>query len=218
MAVSQLRNSDQAVEGSTPAIPVQDGQSADVQGPSTVVISTESLAYEENLPFDTSNQSYQHMITADRQSLDDCLNLSFNEIPDFELGTGLMPYQRTDLMSIYCNKMADMAITGPKSSTPWVYQPSNTSLFTTRAFVRPDHVSLVSLAMRILRSYPSMMLISGRLPPFINRPSCPWAQPGERNQPQQVGFSHISPFLITVRHSPALIYQGLRCLWRFLGF
>ncbi|KAH7349340.1 hypothetical protein B0T11DRAFT_129951 [Plectosphaerella cucumerina] len=45
---------------------------------------------------------------------------------------------------------------------------ASTALFHTRPFTRPTQTPCVSLAMRILRSYPSMMSRDGGLPPFVS--------------------------------------------------
>jgi hypothetical protein len=45
---------------------------------------------------------------------------------------------------------------------------ASTALFHTRPFTQPTQTSCVSLAMRILRSYPSMMSRDGGLPPFVS--------------------------------------------------
>ncbi|KAI3327335.1 hypothetical protein HD806DRAFT_486756 [Xylariaceae sp. AK1471] len=185
IAIMRLGTSNQAVDGSKPATPVQEGPGADVQESSTALVLNESLAHNQNISVSESGQIYQYMADANHLSLEDNLYINFDEIPALGLDIEIMRYQETNLMSAACSKLADIAITGTSYPTPWAYQPSNTSLFTTRAFIRPDHVSSVSLAMRILRSYPSMMLVRGRLPPFINRPSCPWAQPSESHHPQQ---------------------------------
>lgn len=45
---------------------------------------------------------------------------------------------------------------------------SSTTLFHTRPFAKPGSTSCVSLALRLLRSYPSMMAHDSTLPPFIS--------------------------------------------------
>lgn len=97
-------------------------------------------------------------------------------------------------MSVACDKIRHYTFDRASAPVPWVYQPAaadcnGASLFTPRAFARQDHVSLASLAMRHLRSYPFMMLVKGRLPPFINRPTCPWAPTGENYHTRQVSLS-----------------------------
>jgi hypothetical protein len=54
---------------------------------------------------------------------------------------------------------------------------ASTALFHTRPFTRPSQTPCVSLAMRILRSYPSMMTREGGLPPFVS----PQLYPGEKS-------------------------------------
>ncbi|KAM6478420.1 hypothetical protein HDV62DRAFT_191497 [Trichoderma sp. SZMC 28011] len=58
------------------------------------------------------------------------------------------------------------------------------SLFEHRIFTRPNQGPLVSLAMRILRSYPFMMLQKTALPPFISPLQANWAETGV-GPPQQ---------------------------------
>lgn len=83
------------------------------------------------------------------------------------------------MVSLACDKIANLASTRRGPPGPWTYRPSNTPLFACRAFTKPDHVALVSLALRVLRSYPSMMLIKGTVPPFVHPSMCPWTAFGE---------------------------------------
>lgn len=53
---------------------------------------------------------------------------------------------------------------------------SGPSLFEHRIFPRPNQGPLVSLAMRILRSYPFMMLQKAALPPFISHLQSNWVE------------------------------------------
>ncbi|KAL7910623.1 hypothetical protein GGI35DRAFT_449222 [Trichoderma velutinum] len=61
---------------------------------------------------------------------------------------------------------------------------SGPSLFEHRTFPRPNQGPLVSLAMRILRSYPFMMLQKTAMPPFISPLQSNWAETGV-GPPQQ---------------------------------
>ncbi|KAI1814991.1 hypothetical protein GGS20DRAFT_366811 [Poronia punctata] len=88
-------------------------------------------------------------------------------------------------MSVACEKIKTLPLNRTGGPNPWLYQPTDTSLFSPRPFVRQDHISLASLAMRHLRSFPFMMLVRGRLPPFINRPTCPWGPQDETHRMPQ---------------------------------
>lgn len=59
-------------------------------------------------------------------------------------------------------------------------------LFDRRVFNKPSQGPLVSLIMRILRSYPYMMLRKASLPPFVHPLVFSWAEAGV-GHPQQVG-------------------------------
>ncbi|KAI2628702.1 hypothetical protein GGR54DRAFT_359440 [Hypoxylon sp. NC1633] len=51
---------------------------------------------------------------------------------------------------------------------PFPLQVSGSSIFTPRVFTRPDHRALSTLAFRLLRSYPCMVMQKGSLPPFLS--------------------------------------------------
>ncbi|KAI1372668.1 hypothetical protein F4677DRAFT_245232 [Hypoxylon crocopeplum] len=75
-------------------------------------------------------------------------------------------------------KAPGVPIIGMCLSAPSPIPLPSPSLFNTRAFTRPDHVALVSLALRILRSYPSMMVQKGVLPPFMSPRLCASTEAG----------------------------------------
>ncbi|RYC58070.1 hypothetical protein CHU98_g8136 [Xylaria longipes] len=164
-----MRNqaSKDTVSATDPVTPVQEGPNADIPETSTALVSIiRGSSPNETTVFDPSNESYLY--------LENATELAFLNNLDVELA----PYQGISSMSLVCLKLVQLSTALSTPPTPWTYQPSNTSLFTTRAFTRPDHVVLVSLAMRVLRSYPSMMITKGSLPPFINSTSYSWAQSG----------------------------------------
>lgn len=82
-----------------------------------------------------------------------------------------------DILSLF-NGAPDMSTSDTASLTPWTFQLSAPVLFDKRPFPRPKHSPLVSLVMRILRSYPSMMLRKAALPPFIHPLLFSWAEAG----------------------------------------
>lgn len=89
---------------------------------------------------------------------------------------------------IDCMKAWGMIIPGASPLALWPRHLPSPSLFNPRAFTKPEQVPLVSLAMRILRSYPYMIVPKGMLPPFLSpRPySCAEAA---RGPSQKVGCS-----------------------------
>lgn len=93
------------------------------------------------------------------------------------------------MVSLACDKIANLAATRRGPPGPWTYRPSDTPLFARRAFTKPDHIAMVSLALRVLRSYPSMMLLKGTVPPFIHPSMCPRTAFGDINDPRKVGFT-----------------------------
>jgi hypothetical protein len=76
----------------------------------------------------------------------------------------------------------------PSSPSPWDFDLPLVPLFGHRNFNKPFHSHLVSLIMRILKSYPYMMLHKATLPPFVHPLVFSWAQSGV-GHPQQVGSS-----------------------------
>lgn len=97
------------------------------------------------------------------------------EIPLGHQGTHPIPYPFNDEHIALENSISPLALgdlSGP-------------SLFEHRNFSRPNQGPLVSLAMRILRSYPFMMLQKTALPPFISPLQSSWVGTGV-GPPQQV--------------------------------
>ncbi|KAJ2995158.1 hypothetical protein NUW58_g1355 [Xylaria curta] len=158
---------DQAGEGVALDIPIQEEPNAPIQESSVALVST-------RIPDNELNASELEFLG----SLDVTLD-------DLGLGAEQIPHQQFKSMSLACRSLAGLptATLGPLS--PWAYQRLDISLFTTRAFTKPAHVALVSLAMRLLRSYPSMMLTKGTPLPFVHSSSYSWAQPGEGYHPRQ---------------------------------
>jgi hypothetical protein len=178
--------SNQAGEDIVSAASAQEWEGVDIQESSTAMVSTKSLTHDENAQFSMPDQTFQDLIAFYERSLDASPVVDLDEINFLGLDTGLAWYQYQSSMSVACKKLANRVTTGTTSSAIWKYQPSTTSLFITRGFTRPDHISLVSLALRILRSYPSMLLRQGTLPPFMNPLLFPRAQGGEGNHSQKV--------------------------------
>ncbi|KAI1748923.1 hypothetical protein F4782DRAFT_337471 [Xylaria castorea] len=171
----KIRNeaSRDTVSTSNSVIPIQEGPNADIQESSTALVSIRGSSQNEATLFDPDNENYLY--------LEEITELSFLNNLDVTLedpGVEPVPYQGISAMPPACTSLANLSTTMPTPPIPWTYQPSNTPLFTTRPFTRPDHMALVSLAMRVLRSYPSMMTTKGPLPPFINPSSYSWAQSG----------------------------------------
>ncbi|KAI0858829.1 hypothetical protein F4860DRAFT_287047 [Xylaria cubensis] len=171
----KMRNetSRDTVSTANSVIPIQERTITNVQESSTILVSVRGSQNETALldPDDENNLYLEE--GAELPSLDNF------DITLEDLGVGIEPvsYEGISAMPLACTSVANLSTTRPP--TPWTYQPSNTPLFTTRPFTRPDHVALASLALRVLRSYPSMMTTKRSLPPFINPSSCSWAQPGE---------------------------------------
>ncbi|KAI0538366.1 hypothetical protein GGR58DRAFT_468135 [Xylaria digitata] len=161
---------DRVDEDIIPTTPVQVGRSADVPESSTALISTRS-------PHDdTSDQTRLDIGAVTELTFIDSLNVNFD---DLEFDITPAPLRGTNSMSLACSKIAKLPSIRVNPPAPWGYLQPQTPLFTTRAFTRPDHVACVSLAMRVLRSYPSMMLVKGALPPFIHSSAYPRARVDE---------------------------------------
>lgn len=90
-------------------------------------------------------------------------------------------------------KVSSLFVTGTYPSTPSIRQVSSPSLFSPRVFTKPSQVPLATVAVRMLRSFPFMMLQKGTLPPFMSPLVYSWAKTGRGPQPQ---VSFLSSFLI----------------------
>ncbi|KAI0401636.1 hypothetical protein F4802DRAFT_417419 [Xylaria palmicola] len=154
------------------AAPIQGGPSldGDSQESSTAIVPTRNAPHNDTALFYVPDQSYIDIGNTSELAFLDDLNLDVT-LDDLGLNIEHVPYEGANSMSLACRKIANLLSTRRSSPMPWIYQPSNTCLFTTRAFTRPDHVALVSLAMRILKSFPAMMLAQGAFPPFISSSS-----------------------------------------------
>ncbi|KAI0449547.1 hypothetical protein F5B21DRAFT_44528 [Xylaria acuta] len=161
----------QASEDTVSATPVQERPNADVQGSSTALVSSRHSSQNETTSFDPDNESYLYFENMAELVFPDDLEHTLEDLEP-------VPYHGISSMSLACAKLVYLSSTQSSPPAPWIYQPLNTSHFTIRAFTRPDHVVLVSLAMRVLRSYPFMLTTKGSLPPFINPSSYSWAQSG----------------------------------------
>lgn len=75
-----------------------------------------------------------------------------------------------ETQDIECMGACGMISTELSPLVPFPRLLPSISLFNSRVFIKPDHIPLVSLAKRILRSYTSMIVPKGVLPPFMS----PW--------------------------------------------
>ncbi|KAI0487805.1 hypothetical protein F4859DRAFT_270026 [Xylaria cf. heliscus] len=163
-----------AASATNVATPVQEVPNADIQESSnTALVSTRNPSQNETTVFDPDNASYLYVKSTANRTLDNLLI----SLEDIGLDIEAVPYQGISSMSFTCTKFIYLSTSRSRPPAPWNYLSLNTPLFTPRAFTRRDHVVLVSLAMRILRSYP-MMTTKGSLPPFVNPSSYSWAQLG----------------------------------------
>ncbi|KAK1762527.1 hypothetical protein QBC33DRAFT_551754 [Phialemonium atrogriseum] len=160
----------------------------EIQGSSTTLTLTRRPSRSGNLQVSTLPQTYPDIAAPlSRQSAD--INIwdadFFGEIGPLGLESTPVENQGIDsLLSGFSGAPPDMLVTGTSSFTPWTIQLSGPSPFEHRAFTRLSEGPLVSLAMRILRSYPFMMLQKAALPPFISPVLFSWAETG-MGPPQQ---------------------------------
>ncbi|KAI0906804.1 hypothetical protein F4823DRAFT_605722 [Ustulina deusta] len=172
----------EAYENAMLATPTQEGLGDNAGESSSTLVSARSPSRDGNALFDALDQTYPDMGPATDLSFLESLNVTFGDIPfDFEDA----PFQETNSMSLACSKIANLSSTIMSPPAPWDYRLPKTPLFSTRVFTRPDHVALQTIAMRILRSYPAMMLVKGTLPPFIHFTAYPRSSLGDGDRPQQ---------------------------------
>ena len=115
-------------------------------------------------------------------STEDIWDSSLRDLDTLGLETPLFIDQSMDYLLYPFSEEPSMIENGISTLTPWGL--SGPSLFEHRAFPRPNQGPLVSLAMRILRSYPFMMLQRAALPPFISHLQASWAETGAGPQQQ----------------------------------
>lgn len=114
---------------------------------------------------------------------EDVWHASLRDLDMFGLQTPIFGEQSISSLLYPFSEEPNMIETGISALTPWGL--SGPSLFKQRSFPKPNHGSLVSLALQILRSYPFMMLQKTALPPFISPLQSSWAETG-RGPSQQV--------------------------------
>ncbi|KAI1348880.1 hypothetical protein F5Y01DRAFT_317378 [Xylaria sp. FL0043] len=150
---------DKAGENSNPAAVMEEGQSNSVEESCTALISIGSASHDE------TNQTYLNMEPAAELTYLDTLNFNFEDVA-FDIGQ--FQSEKMNSMSVACSKIARLSSKATSPPPPWAYPLPKTPLFSIRAFERPDHVALQTIAIRILKSYPFMMRAKGALPPFIH--------------------------------------------------
>lgn len=109
-------------------------------------------------------------------STDDVWDASLGDFDMFGLEIPLFSDQNVHSLLHPFGEEPRMIENSISTTTPW--NLSGPSLFEHRTFSRPNQAPLVSLAMRILRSYPFMMLQRTTLPPFISPLQSTWAKTG----------------------------------------
>lgn len=180
--------------GSTPNAALPGGNDSEIQGSSTALTLARRPSRSSNLQVSTFPQTYPD-IAAPLSRRSEDINIwdadFFGEIDPLGLESRSVENQSIDsLLNAFSGAPSDMLVTGTSSLTPWTLQLSGPSPFESRAFTRPSEGPLVSLAMRILRSYPFMMLRKAALPPFISPVLFSWAETG-MGPPQQVSFPRL---------------------------
>lgn len=107
----------------------------------------------------------------------------------------LVETQEIDFRACVISRVSDVLMEGPSVPSPWTQQLSVLSLFNTRAFTKSNQAPLMSLAMRILRSYPFMMLQKGMGSPFMSPLLYSWAEAGD-SPPPQVSFLRLYLYIL----------------------
>ncbi|KAI1295183.1 hypothetical protein F5Y03DRAFT_410642 [Xylaria venustula] len=171
-----------AFEESSSATIIQHDLSDAVLGTSTTLASTRTPPDDEAMFFSAFNQTSIDLGIA--------TDLTFLDSPSFtldDLGFEIeeLPVEVTKSMSVACSTIAKLSSTTTSPPPPWAYQLPNTPLFSVRTFTRPDHLALQTIAMRILKSYPSMVA-KGTLPPFIHFSASLRPKVGHDNKPHKV--------------------------------
>lgn len=200
-AAQQHRIASQDDLHSTSSVALHGGR--DIQENTTSSILTRRSNPAENLLAITSAQSYENTVAPLGPSIDANWDAGFGEIDILGLENILVGNQDINFMSSASSKLSDMLVTATSSAVPLIRQLTSPSLFNTRAFTKPGQAPLLSLAMRILRSYPFMILQKGNLPPFMSPLISSWAETGTV-PPQQVRFPLLHIIYAHSRGAPAV--------------
>ncbi|KAI0975943.1 hypothetical protein F4678DRAFT_419131 [Xylaria arbuscula] len=160
---------EEACEENNPPTNIEGNLSSNVQEVGTILASARVPPQDESTFFGASNQTYADMGIATDLIFLNSLDITLDEL-GFEVEN--VPVEGSKSMSVACSAIAKLSSTATSPPPPWAYRLPNTPLFSVRTFMRPDHVALQTIAMRILKSYPSMVA-KGTLPPFIHFSASP---------------------------------------------
>lgn len=142
----------------------------------------------EDLPFGAHSQKYQSLPSTFDILLDNNWDVNIDEIDALGLGNQVtVGNQAIDPVPSTLSALSDTLVTGISSLEPNTFQFSSPYPFNFRTVTKSSHIPLVSLATRILRSYPYMILQEGAFPPFLSPQVYAWAKAGKGPR-QQVSF------------------------------
>lgn len=145
----------------------------------------------EDWPVSMHVQKYQDLPSTFDTLLDNNWDANLGDLDTLDLENQVtVGNQAIDPVPSTMSTLSDTLVTGISSLEPKTFQFSSPYPFNFRTVAKPSHIPLVSLATRILRSYPFMILQDGALPPFLSPQMYAWARAGTGPQ-QQVSFLHL---------------------------
>ncbi|KAM0245980.1 hypothetical protein ACHAQJ_010385 [Trichoderma viride] len=147
--------------------------------------STTSLVLSKNLETSVFPQTSPNSAVSVALSTEDIWNTGLRDLDMLGLEVSLGDQTVHSLLYPFSEEHSMIENSIP-TLTPW--DLSGPSLFEHRTFPRLNQGPLVLLAMRILRSYPFMVLQKAALPPFINPMQAFWAETGVGPPQQHVEF------------------------------
>jgi hypothetical protein len=153
----------------------------------TATYKSDTSSFLPTRPLSTHIQKYQPLPATFDTPLNDSWNDQLDDIDALVLGNQGIDNQAIDPAPTTLAHLSATLITGISSLQPNALQVSERHPFSFRAVTKPSHIPLVSLATRILRSYPFIILQEGSYPPFMSPEMFSWATTGQ-GPPQQVGF------------------------------
>lgn len=133
----------------------------------------------EDLQAITPPQTYQRSPETFDASLDTSWDLSLEEINALDLVGEAVGKQAVLPANSTLDALSDTLVTGISSLETARLRFMTPYAFKFRAVARQSHAPLVSLATRMLRSYPFMILEDGGFPPFLNPQMYFWAKAGK---------------------------------------
>lgn len=176
----------QGDSGLISSVTPQEVQKSEIQRSTTSSVLTKRSSRAESLQLSSLSPYYHNRASSPKLLPDSDWDSYLGSVDTIELPDKYFGSQYTNPTSnILSEPPPDILSNFTPYLTPWTPHLSTSSSFHSRTFTRPSQAPLVSLARRILSSYPLMILRKDTFPPFISQLQYSWAGKGE-GPPQKV--------------------------------